>query len=624
MENVGTVSLKLAFDSKSLDKDVSSTDEKLQKLGDSTNGVSDKLKNGLATAGKVALGAMAAGAAAATGAVVALGKSALDSYANYEQLTGGVETLFGAGGKSLEEYAKSVGKSTEQVKSKYDNLILAQTNVENSANNAYKTAGMSANQYMETVTSFSASLIGSLNGDTVKASKYADQAITDMSDNANKMGTNMESVETAYQGFAKGQFMLLDNLKLGYGGTKEEMQRLLENASKISGIKYDISSYADITQAIHVIQTQMGITGTTAAEASTTIQGSVGAMKAAWSNLVTGMADNNADIDKLISNFVDSIGTVAENIIPRLQIILQKIPELIIKLAPLLIAQLPVLISTLLPAVITAVTTIFTSIMNILPQLISTIMTAMINALPMMITAIVNAIPLFLQAVFEIAMAVVNALPVILEQLVAALPMLITGIINFFIDPGNINQLLIGAVRLFMALVMAIPQIIQALGQAIPQIVQAVFKMLISPSFWKTLLKGVAMMLASLFIGIVNLLVAGLNNLISGVTLGAVKNAIPSIPSGTVNGWFAMAQGGLATGATPAIVGEAGTEAVLPLQRNTDNWSGLLANTLVDEMEKQGNTSGGITVNMNNYINNEMDADEIGRRMMTSIRRATA
>lgn len=624
MENVGTVSLKLAFDSKSLDKDVSSTDKKLQKLGDSTNGVSDKLKNGLATAGKVALGAIAAGAAAATGAVVALGKSALDSYANYEQLTGGVETLFGAGGKSLEEYAKSVGKSTEQVKSKYDNLILAQTNVENSANNAYKTAGMSANQYMETVTSFSASLIGSLNGDTVKASKYADQAITDMSDNANKMGTNMESVETAYQGFAKGQFMLLDNLKLGYGGTKEEMQRLLENASKISGIKYDISSYADITQAIHVIQTQMGITGTTAAEASTTIQGSVGAMKAAWSNLVTGMADNNADIDKLISNFVDSIGTVAENIIPRLQIILQKIPELIIKLAPLLIAQLPVLISTLLPAVITAVTTIFTSIMNILPQLISTIMTAIINALPMMITAIVNAIPLFLQAVFEIAMAVVNALPVILEQLVAALPMLITGIINFFIDPGNINQLLIGAVRLFMALVMAIPQIIQALGQAIPQIVQAVFKMLISPSFWKTLLKGVAMMLASLFIGIVNLLVAGLNNLISGVTLGAVKNAIPSIPSGTVNGWFAMAQGGLATGATPAIVGEAGTEAVLPLQRNTDNWSGLLANTLVDEMEKQGNTSGGITVNMNNYINNEMDADEIGRRMMTSIRRATA
>lgn len=624
MENVGTVSLKLAFDSKSLDKDVSSTDEKLQKLGDSTNGVSDKLKNGLATTGKVALGAMAAGAAAATGAVVALGKSALDSYANYEQLTGGVETLFGAGGKSLEEYAKSVGKSTEQVKSKYDNLILAQTNVENSANNAYKTARMSANHYMETVTSFSASLIGSLNGDTVKASKYADQAITDMSDNANKMGTNMESVEMAYQGFAKGQFMLLDNLKLGYGGTKEEMQRLLENASKISGIKYDISSYADITQAIHVIQTQMGITGTTAAEASTTIQGSVGAMKAAWSNLVTGMADNNADIDKLISNFVDSIGTVAENIIPRLQIILQKIPELIIKLAPLLIAQLPVLISTLLPAVITAVTTIFTSIMNILPQLISTIMTAMINALPMMITAIVNAIPLFLQAVFEIAMAVVNALPVILEQLVAALPMLITGIINFFIDPGNINQLLIGAVRLFMALVMAIPQIIQALGQAIPQIVQAVFKMLISPSFWKTLLKGVAMMLASLFIGIVNLLVAGLNNLISGVTLGAVKNAIPSIPSGTVNGWFAMAQGGLATGATPAIVGEAGTEAVLPLQRNTDNWSGLLANTLVDEMEKQGNTSGGITVNMNNYINNEMDADEIGRRMMTSIRRATA
>ena len=214
------------------------------------SGLSDglkKLRGGILGFEKALKGVAVAGA----GAFVAVGTAAIKSYADFEQLKGGVETLFKDSADVLMGYA----------------------------DRAYQTAGLSANDYMETVTSFSASLLQSLGGDTEKAANYADQAIIDMSDNANKMGTSMEMIQNAYQGFAKQNYTMLDNLKLGYGGTKEEMQRLLDDAEKISGIKYDISSFADVTQAIHVIQTELGITGTTALEASSTIQGSASAMK---------------------------------------------------------------------------------------------------------------------------------------------------------------------------------------------------------------------------------------------------------------------------------------------------------------------------------------------------------
>ena len=208
--------------------------------------------------------AFTAFSAAAATAMVAITKGAVENYGDYEQLVGGVETLFGAGGQSLSEYAKSVGKTTTEAKDEYNNLIKAQEAVIEKANGAYKTAGMSANDYMETVTSMSAALIQSLDGDTVAAAEKADMAITDMSDNANKMGSDIESIKNAYSGFAKANYTMLDNLKLGYGGTKEEMQRLLDDATKISGVKYDLSQYGDIVDAIHVVQTEMGITGTTA------------------------------------------------------------------------------------------------------------------------------------------------------------------------------------------------------------------------------------------------------------------------------------------------------------------------------------------------------------------------
>ena len=275
-----------------------------------------------ATAAKAGLAALAAAAAAAVAGVVKVAGAALESYASYEQLVGGVDTLFKESSGKLQAYAAG----------------------------AYKTAGMSANQYMEQATSFSASLLQSLGGDTEAAVEYANMAITDMSDNANKMGTNMGRITDAYQGFAKQNFTMLDNLKLGYGGTQEEMQRLLDDAEKISGIKYDISSYADIVDAIHVVQKEMGITGTTAQEAAATIEGSVAMAKAAYSNWLTGLADENADLDALTGQLVDSVVTAAGNIIPRLGRIvgtaLGSIPQLVEKVGPELASSLGTMLST--------------------------------------------------------------------------------------------------------------------------------------------------------------------------------------------------------------------------------------------------------------------------------------
>lgn len=264
----------------------------LSEAGEKTSSFSDKLKNGLATAAKVGGAAIAA----ASTAVAALTKVSIDQYGEYEQLVGGVETLF----------------------EKASNTVL------NYAQNAYKTAGLSANEYMSTVTSFSASLLQSLGNKTALAAEIADMAITDMADNANKMGTSMEMIQNAYQGFAKQNFTMLDNLKLGYGGTKSEMERLIADAEDIKRANgemasYSIDSFSDMVEAIHVVQTEMGITGTTAAEASSTIEGSISSMKAAWKNLSTGMADETADMESLVENFVDSVDTAGRNIIQRVE-----------------------------------------------------------------------------------------------------------------------------------------------------------------------------------------------------------------------------------------------------------------------------------------------------------------
>lgn len=348
-----------------------------------------KLKKGIGTVAKVGSIAMAG----ATAAYTYIGKKAFDAYASYEQLAGGVETLFGTGGLSLEEYAAKQGKSVDKVRAKYDLLQAGQSAVMENAAQAWKTTGLSMNDYMETVTGFSAALVRSTGGDTVSAAKYADMAMQDMSDNANKMGTDIGSIQAAYQGFAKQNYTMLDNLKLGYGGTKTEMQRLIKDANKLRkkmGLKpnLNIKNYKDILEAIHLIQEEMGIMGTTAREADTTIQGSVNAMKAAWSNLLLGIADDNQDFDALVSNFVTSFKTVSSNIMPRVKTILSGLGELFQAFA-----------DTILPEIINILVENAPQLAATAAQLIATLATALVKALPslirqipVIITAIVGAL----------------------------------------------------------------------------------------------------------------------------------------------------------------------------------------------------------------------------------------
>lgn len=395
-------------------------------------------------ASKVAKGFAVVGAAAAT-AFTAISTAAVNSYAEYEQLAGGVETLFKDSSNKLMGYADQ----------------------------AYKTAGMSANEYMSTVTSFSASLLQSLEGDTEKAADYANQAVIDMSDNANKMGTSIEMIQNAYQGFAKQNFTMLDNLKLGYGGTKEEMERLLADAEELSGLEFDISSFADITQAINIIQTEMGITGTTAKEASSTIQGSFASMKGAWQNLLTGMADENQNFDVLLENFINSIGTVMQNLLPRISVVLGGVLKLVEGLLP----QIPPLIKQLLPMLIDGTMTLVQGLVSILPDLITTIT----DVLPDLITTIVQMlptlIPLLINGVVQLILGIISAIDLIIQPIIDILPDLIISIVEALVN--NLPALIQGIISLVMGIVQAIPKIIQALVDALPTIIEMILTALL-------------------------------------------------------------------------------------------------------------------------------------------------
>ena len=396
---------------------------------DKISGLSSKLGNGLKTAAKIGTAAVGA---AATG-IAALTTAAVNNYAEYEQLVGGVETLFKTSSGKVMGYAE----------------------------NAYKTAGLSANEYMNTVTSFSASLLQSLGGDTEAAAKYADMAITDMADNANKMGTSMESIQYAYQGFAKQNYTMLDNLKLGYGGTKEEMERLLEDAEKLSGIKYDISNLNDVYEAIHVIQSEIGITGTTAKEASTTIQGSVASMESAWKNLLVGLADDTQDFDTLLSAFIDSVGTVGKNLIPRIKIVLQGIAKLVGELGPMLIAEIPGIVSDVLPELLNGALSIVNAIIPLIPEFVQSVIGALLSQTDSIISA-----------GFSLFVALIQALPDVISTICAAMPQIIDSILNALLE--NLPLIVQAGIDLLTALVEALPEIITAITEVMPDIILAI------------------------------------------------------------------------------------------------------------------------------------------------------
>lgn len=401
-----------------------------------------KIGGGLKKAAEIGVAAVSA---AATG-VAALTKASIENYAEYEQLAGGVETLF----------------------KKSSDIVIGY------ADNAYKTAGMNANEYMDIVTGFSASLIKSLADDTAKSAEYANMAVGDLSDNSNKFGTNIESLKTAYAGFAKGQFQLLDNLKLGYGGTKEEMERLIADANRVkeaNGQMADLSidSFANIVEAIHIVQEEMGIAGATADEAKKTISGSASMMKAAWENLVTGMADENASFTNLVIKFVESVETFADNMLPRIEIALGGVVKLIEGLAPKIIDRLPSLVETVLPPLINAAFSLLDAVIEVLPSLAMTLIDVLANSL---VTHIPGLVPAVVDVVIKLAMMLTDPATLInlIDASIAIILALADGILEAI--PQLVEAAPVIVQRLVEALIYALPLLMETGAQIIGKLLE--------------------------------------------------------------------------------------------------------------------------------------------------------
>ena len=462
------------------------------------------------------VGAAAVGAAST--AVGALVTQSVKAYADYEQMVGGVQKLYGNMGMGLEEYAAAQGKSVDEVKGQWENLEKAQNMVLENAQNAYRTAGMSANKYMEIATSFSASLINSLDGDSVAAAEATDKAMTAIADNWNTFGGDIGMIQGAFQGFAKGNYTMLDNLKLGYGGTKTEMEKLIADANEYAatiGQASDLSieSFADIVTAIDLIQQKQNIAGTTAREASTTIQGSLGMVKASWENLVTGMSDKGADLSKLMDNLVNSITGYTEesiqvtdgyaykqtthvkglidNILPVIEKALDSVGTLVEKLAPKIGEEIPKLVQKVLPKLLSAGAGIVSALAqglldNIGPLLftagdiIEQLMNGLLEATSGQDSKIMEVINWIL-AVFEenymmlmdIGMQILNN---IIQGIITELPELLDWtltIINTFGEMliDNLPLLIESGLQLILTLALGIAE---ALPELIPTIVDVV------------------------------------------------------------------------------------------------------------------------------------------------------
>lgn len=413
--------------------------------GKVVSGFGSTIKKGFALAAKAGIATISA-ASAGIGAIV---KSSASAYADYEQNIGGVETLFKDNADTIIKYASE----------------------------AYKTAGISANDYMQNVTSFSASLLQGLGGDTAQAAEIANEAMVDMSDNANKMGTDISSIQNAYQGFAKQNYTMLDNLKLGYGGTQAEMARLINDSGVLGdSIKVDEKtvnsvSFDKMIEAIHKVQTDLDITGTTSKEAATTVSGSLGSVKAAWANLMAGMGDKNADLKNLIKEMVSTVKTFAKNIMPVIKQALSGVTTLISELAPDIAAELPQLVSDLLPQLIEAGTQIFQALVKGISDNIGTITQAAITAITTIATALIQNTGPLVQSLATIITTIAQALPTILPDLINAIVEQIPTVIQAVIDcmPAIID----GTIQIVTAIAEALVDNIDLIIDGAVQIIDA-------------------------------------------------------------------------------------------------------------------------------------------------------
>lgn len=490
------------------------------------SGIGSRITGALGTAAKVG----GAAVAALGTATISVGKSALDAFADYEQLVGGIDTLFKDSSSKMQQYAAS----------------------------AYQTAGVSANRYMEISTSFAASLISSLGGDTEAAADMANTAIMDMSDNANKMGTDLEVVQEAYQSLARGNYEMLDSLKLGYGGTKSELERLLSDAEQIAASQgmvrdFSVDSYADVVEAIHLVQGEMGITGTTAAEAATTISGSVNSMKAAWENWLAGLGNEDADMGALTDQLVQSVVTAGENIAPRVGQIMSTLVQTVVQYAPQLGQE----------------------IMNGLSQIDFTqVGQTASDLILMLVNGIVTNLPMLAQAALQIVMALGQGLVTNGPQILMQLGQLLLQLAQYII--ANVPNILNAAMQFFGMILQGIvtygPQIlvtlIGLLGQLIGQVISWAGQMLANAvsaaaNFLGGLMGGLAALpgqIASFLGGIISNVASWVGNMASNAVSAAsqfASNLISGLQS--IPGQVVSIGGQIIQGMVDGVVGAAGS-----------------------------------------------------------------
>lgn len=617
---VGTATIQLRASDKQLNSD----------LNQAETTTKSKL-SGIAKAGAATVAAIAAKAVTeATAAVVAIGKKSTELYAAFEQSVGGTETLFKDAADDVLGYADK----------------------------AFETAGISANDYLEQVNSLAGALMQSTGENAAEAAKLADRAMQSISDNSAKIGTDIAMVQNAYQSLARGQFMLLDNLKLGYGGTRGEMERLIADASQMTdemeklGVTVDATSmdFGNMVNAIAVVQEHMGIAGTTVNEAYETISGSMKMAKAAASDFIRGLADPNADIGALFDNLMTGVAAFAKNIGKTIIRLLPNITKAIKMLLDEVAKALPGLIEGVVPLLSDTIMDVATVLLNNGPAILNAAWSAILYAvnsiiakLPEFIGALTNTLVGIVQALFTgnnlrmlvqaalgILTAFFQALPQIITAIVGALPDIITGIVDFLTNPDTIMMLMEASLQLFMAIVACVPQILPPLFEAFINLISSLWTTLQTnlTGFFSDFGKGIG----NIFIRAINQVITWIEDAVNGPinAINGALDALNSVPGININHISTiqfgrlqeLATGGVVNRATPAIIGEAGKEAVIPLERD-NGWAKAIAGQLATAFESE-DLSGGRTINiyMTNTIESKLDIDEVSRELVTSIRRA--
>ena len=617
---IGEAVIKLTFNTKDLDKGQ-------QQIANKVDSVLGKVGSVAQTGGKL----IASGLAASATAVAGLAAASVKAYGEFEQLEGGMQKIF-----NEVDYNK----------------------IAEDAQNAYKTMNISASQYMETIAGVGATFAQTM-GDQ-KGYDTAKKGLQALAEYASGTGKSVDLLMDKYQAISRSTTSYLSIADQFAGVLPQTTDGFLKEAQAagLLGTQYKrlnevpVAEYQEaLTGLLEQGVSKMGLLGNTADETASTITGSLAAMKSSYQNLITGITNPNADLDQLINNLVSTIDDVAANLGPAIKRAIKGITKLVDKGLPKIFEHIPDILGDIIPDLIDSAVALFTKIMDYLPQLVQLLINlfvqisqAIIPQIPVILMSVVNAIidaikmltqPENLQAILQVGiqllMQLVAAIPDILVALIEALPDIIMNIVDFLTDPANIMMIIEAAVQLFMGLVMAVPKILGKLFEAFGKLFGKLWEK--CAQLFKDFAANFGEAIASVFKGAVNGVLWFLEQFINGPIdiinffIDAI-NGILSVVGGHIDKLGRiqlprLAEGGIATSATPALIGEAGKEAVIPLERNTDNWAGLLAHTLANEFEKDNlATGGGITVYMTNNINNNLDADEIGRRLMTSIRRA--